>query len=196
MSYPDLNLRPVAPERDSGLFSGFVKPHQTCSLCFVHSSRQDGDNLTNKLRTIVYTGALKGIIYKHNDLRGSVINKVIKNILLLSVSALSFSVYADVSKGNLCRAYIATAYSKDINIIKHISDNNHGQSMVSYVRNDGNRYSYTCEFKGKKIIYSMFDRAANTWGRLRYDEAGTYSISGNKVTINDPMSGKATYTFN
>jgi hypothetical protein len=123
-------------------------------------------------------------------------NKVIKSILLISITASSLSVYADVSKGDLCRAYIATAYSKDINIIKHISDNNHGQSMVSYVRNDGKKYSYTCQFTGKKIIYSMFDRAANKWGRLRYDEAGTYSISGNKVTINDPMNGSATYTFN
>lgn len=101
-----------------------------------------------------------------------------------------------LTKGDICRAYIATAYGRDINIIKHIADNNHGQSMVGYTRSDGSKYEYACQYNGNKVTYSMFLADENRWGRMRHNETATFSVNGNKVTINDPMNGAKTFIFN
>lgn len=96
----------------------------------------------------------------------------------------------EIQKVFACRAGIATAYGRNIDIIKKYQIDSDENIFVEYARADGDIFRYACKVQTDIIVYSMFDKNEGEWGRWRYDEKIEYIFSNTHLTIRDAYSGE------
>lgn len=117
--------------------------------------------------------------------------------LIVVAALLGFSTFsnADVfSAADLCKAAIAVEMGRDVGTM-HTDKPSDSNPKIWYVRkDDGQKFTYRCRIEGNRIIWSTYFTDTKEWGRwrdnyLEGDAETTYSVSGEKLTIENSQIG-------
>lgn len=104
---------------------------------------------------------------------------------IILASSLSTVNAADFSHDMICKAAIATAMYKPVEILK--SEKKEDLTTVSYVRKaDGQSFFYQCKIDQSKVVWrTKIDGAWGRWRDTPDDSAITYKITDGKLFIDE-----------